>query len=370
MEKISYISLMSNKVKKYGGINLAQGIPGFSPPKELLEILKDISTENIHQYAPGNGNHKLVKLLMDKYQGFTEDNIMVVNGATEAVSLIFTYLNGIMDKSKKVMGFDPVYESYSRLPGIFEREFKSFSLSENGDVDFQALENFVQAENVGVMFFNSPGNPLGRIWSEEEIMKLKDISEKHGVYVIADSVYSELYFSKPPFMPIFHSEYFFYVNSFSKLLSITGWRIGYYLCSKEHMEKIRLIHDYTGLCAPSILQEAVAIYLEKSDFGKEYVSDLRSKIKKSFLLLHDIVLDCGFTFPHIDGGYFIWAKLPEKFEDGLKFSMDLYDKKKVATVPGIHFSDNGSRYVRFNIARPEEEIIEAGKMIKEFISEN
>ncbi|MBN2790130.1 MAG: pyridoxal phosphate-dependent aminotransferase [Candidatus Delongbacteria bacterium] len=370
MEKISYISLMSNKVKKYGGINLAQGIPGFPPPKELLDILRDIATENLHQYAPGNGNHKLINLLKQKYSGFTEDNIMVVNGATEAVSLIFTYLNGIIDKGKTAMGFDPVYESYSRLPGIFEREFKVFPMCEDGSINFDKLEKFIEEENVGVIFFNSPGNPLGTIWSEVEILKLKEIAEKYGVFVIADSVYSELYFSESPFMPTFQSENFFYVNSFSKLLSITGWRVGYFICSKEHMEKIRLIHDYTGLCAPSVLQEAIALYLEKYDFGKVYVSDLRKKIKTSFLLLSDILIDCGFTFTNIDGGYFIWAKLPEKYDDGLKFSMDLYEKKKVATVPGIHFSDNGKKYVRFNIARYEEEIVEAGKRIKEFTIDN
>ncbi|MBU4486522.1 MAG: pyridoxal phosphate-dependent aminotransferase [Candidatus Delongbacteria bacterium] len=370
MKKISYISLMSNKVKKYGGINLAQGIPGFSPPVELLEILSDISKENIHQYAPGNGNGRLIKLIMDKYKGFNEDNIMIVNGATEAVSLIFTYLSGVMEKGKKVLGFDPVYESYSRLPEIFGREFRVFPTSETGRVDLNELELFVKKENIGVIFLNSPGNPLGTIWTEEEMRELKSIAERIGVYVIADSVYSEIYFSDPPFQPVFDSEYFFYVNSFSKLLSITGWRIGYFICSADHMSKIRLIHDYTGLCAPSILQEAVAQYLEKYDFGKEYVADLRKKIKRSFLLLHDIILDCGFTFPHIDGGYFIWAKLPEKLDDGLKFSMDLYESKKVATVPGIHFSDNGQKWVRFNIARPEDEIIEAGKRIKEFIAEN
>ena len=367
MEKISYISLMSNKVKRYGGINLAQGIPGFSPPSELLEIFRDISTDNIHQYAPGNGNINLVNQLKNRYQGFTEENIMVVNGATESVSLIFTYLNGIMDKDKTAMGFDPAYESYSRLPDVFGREYKSFSFSEAGNIDFQKLEIFIKNENIGVIFLNSPGNPLGKVWSEKEVLTLKNISEKYGVYVIADSVYSELYFSKPSFKPISNSEYFFYINSFSKLLSITGWRVGYFICSKSHMENIRLIHDYTGLCAPSVLQEAIAIYLDRYNFGEEYVSNLRDKIKKSFSLLHRILTECGFSFPSIDGGYFIWAKLPDKFDDGLKFSMVLYEEKKVATVPGIHFSDNGKNRIRFNIARPAEEIIEAGKRIKEFI---
>jgi len=57
---------MSNKVKRSGGINLAQGIPGFSPPEELLDILGWISSDNIHQYAPANGNLKLIEILKKK----------------------------------------------------------------------------------------------------------------------------------------------------------------------------------------------------------------------------------------------------------------------------------------------------------------
>ncbi len=64
----SYISFMSNKVKTYGGINLAQGIPGFNPPKELTNILSKIANDNIHQYAPGNGNNELLDLLFNKYK--------------------------------------------------------------------------------------------------------------------------------------------------------------------------------------------------------------------------------------------------------------------------------------------------------------
>lgn len=367
MEKISYISLMSNKVKTYGGINLAQGLPGFAPPEELIDILNWISSENIHQYAPSNGNIKLVGLLKEKYSPYTEENIMVTNGATEAISLIFTYLNNIMPKNRTALGFDPVYESFSRLPDIFGRKYVSFSLEKDFSVDLEKLEKTVVENKVGLIFVNSPGNPYGRIWTEKEFMQLKEISEKHKVFVLADCVYSEIFFNKKPFQPLFESEYFFYVNSFSKLLSVTGWRVGYLICSKKHMTDMRLIHDYTGLSSPSILQEAIALYLDKYDFGKKYVTGLRKKMRTSFELLSGKLNDCGFEIPNIEGGYFIWAKLPKGFNDCLKFSMDLYDTKKVATVPGIHFSDEGKKFVRFNIARPVEEIEEAGKKIKEFV---
>jgi len=90
-------------------------------------------------------------------------------------------------------------------------------------------------------------------------------------------------------------------------------------------------------------------------------------MKTSFEIMNGCLTECGFEIPKIEGGYFIWAKLPKGFNDGLKFSLDLYDSKKVATVPGIHFSDNGKKFVRFNIARPEDELKAAGKLIKEYI---
>ena len=369
MERISYISLMSNKVKINGGINLAQGLPGFAPPEELIDILNWISAENVHQYAPSNGNIKLVALLKEKYAPYTEENIMVTNGATEAISLIFTYLNNIMPKNRTALGFDPVYESFSRLPEIFGRKYVSFSLDNKFSIDFDKLEKTMIEKKVGLIFVNSPGNPYGKIWTKKEFIQLKELSDKHKVFVVADCVYSEIYFNKKPFQPLFESEYFFYVNSFSKLLSVTGWRIGYLISSKKHIAEMRLIHDYTGLSSPSILQEAISVYLDKYEFGKKYVTDLRKMMRNSFELLRGKLADSGFDIPNIEGGYFIWAKLPEGFSDCLKFSMDLYDKKKVATVPGIHFSDEGKRFVRFNIARPVKEIEEAGSRIKEFISE-
>ena len=61
-------------IKSGGGINLAQGIPGFDPPNELLEVLRDKSMEPVHQYPPGNGQAKLVNLITDRYKGFRAAN--------------------------------------------------------------------------------------------------------------------------------------------------------------------------------------------------------------------------------------------------------------------------------------------------------
>jgi aminotransferase len=70
--------------------------------------------------------------------------------------------------------------------------------------------------------------------------------------------------------------------------------------------------------------------------------------------------------PETKGGYFVWAELPEKFSDGFKFAVDLYEEQKVAVIPGEHFSTNAKNYIRLNIARPVAEVEEGIEKIKAF----
>lgn len=368
----SYISFMSNKVKEFGGINLAQGIPGFEPPKELTTILSQIANDKIHQYAPGNGNNELLDLLVAKYQkeyAFTKDDFLITQGGTEALSLLYTYFNKILPKPFSALAFDPVYESYKYLPGIFSTDFVSFAFEKDASVDSEKLEQTCVNHNVKVIFLGSPGNPFGKIWTKQEMNSLIDLSKKHSVYIVLDAVYRELYFEDAPYIPLDQfNPNLFYTNSFSKLFSITGWRIGHLIAHQEHMQKIKSIHDYTGLCAPSVLQQAIVEYLKKYNFGSQYVSDLRDKLKKSYYHLASELNKLGFEIPETRGGYFVWAKLPKQFNDGFKFAIDLYDEQKVAVIPGEHFSENALNYIRFNIAREKSEVDEGIKRIKKFFN--
>lgn len=367
----SLISFMSNKVKENGGINLAQGLPGYSPPKELLDILSEFAKDtSVHQYAAGNGDGQLLDLLntyYNRYYNFKKEQFLVVNGATEAISIIFTYLLGILAKPFSVLAFDPAYESYKNLPKIFNLDYVSFYLENDLSIDFEKLERKIEAEKVKIVFVNSPGNPLGKLWTKEEAESIIELSKKLDFYIIFDAVYKDIYFDEPPFQPLSSiTERLFYVNSFSKQLSITGWRVGYMIMNEKHITRIRSIHDYIGLCTPSVLQRAIAKYLFKHNFGEEYAAETRIKLMESYNRLLPVLLKLGFKVPKVEGGYFIWSELPDKFTDGFEFAIDLYEQEKVAVIPGIHFSDRGKHFVRFNIARPIEEINNAIEKIIRF----
>ena len=352
--KGSLISYFSNRVKKEGGINLAQGTPGFPPPAPLLTLLKiNAEKKNLHQYPPGIGNFDLLELIRQRFAAFAPiqlDNLLIVQGATEGIFLGFFYLTTFLERPFSALSFDPVYESYPILAEMFDVPFEYMDFEKNLAVDFDKLEKIIKEKNVKIVFVASPGNPLGKVWNREEVSRMISLSGKYGFYILFDAVYKDIYFNEAPFNPLcLNYDKLFYIDSFSKTLSITGWRVGYLITAKEHMKKIRGIHDYTGLCASSILQVAVAQYLSTSDFGKDYSESVRGKCKRSYGYMKEALDRLGFRVSAIEGGYFLWAKLPPPHEDAYAFALDLYERVKVGVVPGENFSPTKTDYIRMNI---------------------
>jgi aspartate/methionine/tyrosine aminotransferase len=359
--KGSYISYFSNLVKAHGGINLAQGIPGFDPPAELLEVLSQTKDQRSHQYAPGAGNHMLLKQLQRRYQQEflpDESEFFIVSGATEAISLIYTYLHHSLRDTLNVLAFSPAYESYIHLPGIFGNKVFFQSLDEHGDVNLDALEANIVQHRIKLVFICSPGNPWGVIADRDTMTRLCEICEKHQCYLVIDAVYRELFYgSRKPWYPTKQiSPFVFYVNSFSKLFSVTGWRIGYLLAHKTNMDGLRHVHDYIGLSSPAPLQAALAEYLTYDDQVQHYISQLRSMISHNMVRNTERLAAHGFGIPRHDGGYFIWARCPDHFESGVDFAVELYNTAQTAVIPGAHFGDAWSQYIRINIALPAQSL--------------
>lgn len=360
----SLIGLMSNKVKANGGINMAQGIPAFNPPDKLIDQMKKVLDQPIHQYAAGKGCSDIVSWLRGYYQRqtpLTNEHILMVNGATEALSLLYTYINQLIKSPYGVLAFGPVYESYRELPGIFGQAFIEYQ-NKNQELNLEDLKAAIIQNNIKLIFLASPGNPWGHIWSKEKLIDICKLAEQLDVYIIFDAVYSELYYQEAPYQLVdISNERLFYVNSFSKMLSITGWRVGYLIAHEQHMQKINNMHDYIGLCVSHPAQAALSAYLNGSEDWKSYVMNIREKLHTNYQLAECVLGQAGFQIPSAQGGYFIWCQLPEGLNDGLSFALDLYEKYKVAVVPGQHFSSNASDFIRINLALPKE-VLEKGLM--------
>lgn len=368
----SLISLMSNKVKTGGGINLAQGIPGFNPPEVLLQSLEKVFRGPFHQYPPAEGHPGLRNFLVTRYtkRGLSNHLFIITQGATEALSLVYTYLWKLQDGILPTLAVDPAYESFMHLPRIFGQPLTLHLPVNPGTLDFEILEKEILDNKVRLIMIASPGNPLGTSLSKEDWSRLFALTARHKIFLVADLVYDPLYFYAPQELPFAEAhENVFIVDSFSKQYSITGWRIGALGCHPGHFQGIKNVHDYTGLCAPSLLQEALFQFIERqSDKAQKYIETTRQILAQNYQLASYELTLAGFEVISASGGYFIWAKLPPVIREGLPFALSLYDSTRVAVVPGIHFSPQASHFIRINIARPPDELREGLTHIREFVT--
>lgn len=367
----SWISHMSNKVKTYGGINLAQGLPGFNPPRGLLDSLASEIESTHHQYAPTKGFPALLTKISD-YMGLpstaANENLLITCGATEAIHLIYQHL---ARKKKKftVAAFGPSYESYVNLPSLLGHNFVALSWQADGSIDFDYLKTAIINQDIDLILIGSPGNPWGRVLTKYETEQFCKLTITTNAKIIFDMVYSELWFDQPAVypQPVIQDKVYV-VGSFSKFLSVTGWRIGWLTSTAAEMKEICLLHDFSGLSAPHPLQAAISNYLEDQQDVRVFVENLRKSIKNSYTLLAESVTKMGFHVIPAGGGYFVWANIPEGFSDSRQFVLDLYKKENLATVPGIHFGAQFNRMIRFNAARPIAEINAAVLCLSRFLN--
>lgn len=369
----SLISYFSTLVKKSGGINLAQGIPGFAPPLRLVEHLKKSISEAVHQYPPGTGNFSLVKQLISFYNepAVTKDNVLIVQGATEALSLVFFYVLKKLRAPFSTLSFSPPYESYRQLPQHFGMPFIEVVPEDEERIPLHLVEKHIKEDNVKLIFLASPGNPQGIVFSKPDIDKLVDICSENHCYLLFDAVYQTIYFGEPPYVPVNKiNPYLFIADSFSKWFSITGWRIGYLIHDQIHTQDLRSLHDYTGLCANSVMQAALTGYIEDHNFGKQYSENIRTALSENYFAAHQQLVSLGFQPGKADGGYFIWTRLPERFNNGFDFALSLYNSHAVAVVPGIHFTPHGQNYIRINVARTKQELADGLNKISLYCSEH
>lgn len=371
LPKGSLISYFSTLVKQHGGINLAQGIPGFNPPKELRDELKNISHENIHQYPPGIGNFALTEQLLYFYSNhypLKKENMLILQGATEALFLIFLFVMRQTKKSFTTLSFSPPYESYRQLPKQFGMPFIEIDPDDNGNLPLEKIAQHIEKDNVKLIYLASPGNPHGQVFSKDNIDAVADLCQQKKCFLVFDAVYQTLFYGSKPYTPLAKlNPYLFVVDGFSKWFSITGWRVGFLMHDEAHCADLRSLHDYTGLCTNSVLQETLARYITKYDFGKLYSENLRKNLAENYRFASEKLIAMGFNCRKSDGGYFVWAELPPRFLNGFEFAVNLFEKQKVAIVPGIHFSENAENIVRFNIARPLPELASGMERLNEFL---
>ncbi|MFT6070661.1 MAG: aspartate/methionine/tyrosine aminotransferase [Bacteriovoracaceae bacterium] len=362
--KESIFATMSALAVKNEAINLGQGFPDFDGPLWIRDLARN-SFDGKNQYAPAMGVRPLRSSISNYYKSFyglnfdIDSQVTVTNGATEA---IFSTCMALINPLDEVIVLEPFYDSYlaairlaGGIPVPVTLKAPEFS------IDLKELEDAF-SDKTKMIFFNSPHNPTGKVFSKIEMEDIARLVIKHDTYLVSDEVYEFLTFDGLKHLPIATLEGMrdrvVTISSGGKTFGLTGWKIGWITASEELSHAIRMVHQFNTFSVCTPLQFAVAEALSKlesyvPEFIKEY-SELRSYFIEGIKAL-------GFKPLKSEGTYFVLVPTPKELSD-IKYCEELIKTKKVASIPLSPFyskSNEGEDYVRFCFAKKKETLAKA-----------
>ena len=365
----SIFTIMSKMASDYNALNLSQGFPNFKSDPFLIELVNKAMEEGYNQYAPMPGylelreiiSNKTTLLHSKKYNPNTE--ITITAGATQA---IFTAIATIINKDDEAIIFTPAYDCYGPAIELFGGitipvQLKAPFYKPN----WEEVEDKI-TDKTTLVIVNTPHNPSGMIFSEDDMLHLQFLSEKYNLIVISDEVYEHIIFdglthysvAKYPEL----ASRSFIVASFGKTFHNTGWKTGYCLAPENLMNEFKKIHQYNVFSVNSPIQKALSAYLKTP----EHYLSLSSFYQQKRDVFLELIKDSKFKIIPSKGTYFQMLDFSDiSNESDLLFAERLTKDYKIATIPTSVFNENQEDFkqIRVCFAKTEETLISAAKII-------
>lgn len=232
------------------------------------------------------------------------------------------------------------------------------------EMDYEDIEKKIVESDVKLMILCSPCNPVGRIWSKEELEKLFKITHKHHVIVVSDEVHSELVMPNHQFIPsLALKEYendIITLNAESKTFSLALFQHSHIVCpNSKWLERIDEYQAYHDISDPNAFNGLASYYVYK--YGKDWLDGFVNTIYENYLYFKEEMKDyCD--IPNLAGSYLIFPDFSKSIKgDAAKF---LDEKCDILVNPGNDFAKGYSSYVRINLATSPDNIKEAVRRIK------
>lgn len=356
-------TVMSRMASEEGAINLSQGFPGFGADPILLELVGKYTRDGFNQYSPMSGVPLLRERLAEKtrltqrYSPDPEKEVTIVSGATEA---IFAALTAVVRRGDQVIVLEPAYDSYEPaitlnggIPVYVTLDSRDFS------VDWDRVRAAITPKTRAIVI-NSPHNPSGYVWSEEDVRQLASLIRDREIYVVSDEVYEHITFDGRKHISLGANpelgERTFVCGSFGKTFHVTGWKIGYCIAPPELTREFQKVHQYLTFSTVTPIQHALAEYLELPD---RYLSIPDFYQKKRDLFAAGLA-DTPFTIIPSSGSFFQLASYGHLSQVGdTALAERMTRQLKVACIPiSVFYSDNrDDKILRFCFAKDSSELL-------------
>jgi aminotransferase len=352
-------------------ISLGIGEPDFTTPEPIIEAgIRSLRAGETH-YTSNSGILALREAVsghLEHHYGIQYDpktEVIITVGVSEALYLALT---AILEPGEEVIVPTPCFVSYQTeviLAGGVPVELAT-CVEDNFIVRPEALEAAITSKTKAILI-GYPNNPTGAVATQEVMLEVARIAEKHDLVVISDEIYDQLVYGVPhvcfaalPGM----KKRTITLGGFSKSYAMTGWRAGYAAAPEEIIAGLVRIHQYTIMSAPTMSQIAA---LEALQNGAPHVEEMRQEYDRRRRLIVGGLNQLGLpTFePH--GAFYAFPRVDVSGMDAETFAQKLLEEERVACVPGNAFGPGGEGYVRCSYATAYEKIEEALRRMERFM---
>ncbi len=379
------ITAKAKKMKAEGisVIGFGAGEPDFNTPDYINDAAKKAIDIGFTKYTPASGTVELKKAICQKFlndNGLVYDpsQIVVSSGAK---SSLYHAIASIVNDGDQVILPSPYWLTYPELIKLCGGEVVYVKADETSGYKMTA-EQFEKAitPKTKCLILNSPNNPTGAVYTEQEIRAIAKVCERYGLYVISDEIYEKLIYSNEKHFSIaqvndYMKEHTVIINGMSKTYAMTGWRIGYLAAPLDIAKACSSMQSHTTSNPCSISQYASTEALV-SPQGEKFVKEMqtifdeRRKFMVEFLKgIKDIgcIEPKGAFYVFVDVSRFYGKKFNGTVINGSLQFADLALTKGVALIPGVAFGDDNC--IRLSYAISIEDIKEGLNRLKSFLEE-
>ena len=368
--KFSPIREIFDLASKTPGLSrLEVGQPDFAIPKHIAEAAKAALDEGVIGYSPTNGlqgtREAISKRLNEDFGLEYNPNgeIVVTVGASGA---LYLSLRALLNPGDEVLTPNPGFATYDEIVKDADGVPVKYDLKakDNFAVDLDKFESFI-TEKTKAIIINSPGNPCGNVIKEEDLAKLTDICEKHGIFVISDEAYDKIIFEKkhvPTAKVAKNKANVLTIGSSSKDYAMTGFRIGYACGDKSLIAEIVKFQSLSTISPAYIGQKAYGAALVGDQSPTEAMRDEYMERRNYFVAELNKIK--GFKCATPDGAFYVLADISELNQDDWAFSRHMIENVKVTCIPGSSFGSVGKGHVRFSYATSLDCLKEAIEKLK------
>lgn len=352
-------------------VNFAAGEPDFDTPPHIKQAAINAINDGFTKYTPSTGTLELKKAIQEKFRRDNDleyelSQIIVSNGAKQC---LFNAISALINKFDEVIIPSPYWVSYIEMVAFAQgRAVILETKKENSfKLDADALEKALSPKTK-LLILNSPSNPIGCVYTRDELTAIAEICAKNSIFVLSDEIYEKLIYDGCGHVSIASLNKKIYdltlvVNGVSKSYSMTGWRIGYLAGNKKIIEALGNLQDHSTSNPCSISQKAALAALTSDD-------GFVNKMRDEFAARRDYMLSCldqmKLKYIRPQGAFYVFCDISVTGLKSCDFAEKFLEQKYVASIPGEAFGNDN--YVRFSFATSKEEIQKGMERLEEFIS--